>query len=272
MLGALANLIAIPLTTFVIMPAEALALAFDLVGLGAPFWWVTGKALSLLLLVAHKVAAHPLAVWTLPGFSAVPFAIVILGGLWLLIWRTGARWWGLAPLLGGAAAIAAMPAPDLLVTGDGRHMAVRQADGRIALLRGRAGDYVRDVMGSAAGEGGGAGVGEAMVALEDVPAARCSRDMCVVRIAGRERDWNILATLSGLRVPYRALIDACSRADIVVADRTLPLACAPRWLKLDRARLRTAGGVAVYLDRRAIRTVHEVGDRHPWVPQPPAKR
>ena len=34
--GALANVVAIPLTTFVIMPLEALALLFDLVGLGAP--------------------------------------------------------------------------------------------------------------------------------------------------------------------------------------------------------------------------------------------
>jgi len=35
--GALANVVAIPLTTFVIMPLEALALLFDLFGLGAPF-------------------------------------------------------------------------------------------------------------------------------------------------------------------------------------------------------------------------------------------
>src|SRR3546814_7947867 len=35
--GALANVVAIPLTTFVIMPFEALALLFDSVGLGAPF-------------------------------------------------------------------------------------------------------------------------------------------------------------------------------------------------------------------------------------------
>src|SRR3546814_2980090 len=34
--GALANIVAIPLTTFVVMPAEALALVFDAGGLGAP--------------------------------------------------------------------------------------------------------------------------------------------------------------------------------------------------------------------------------------------
>ncbi|MEO5494690.1 MAG: ComEC/Rec2 family competence protein [Sphingomonas sp.] len=43
--GAFANIVAIPLTTFVIMPAEALALALalDAIGLGAPFWWVTAR-------------------------------------------------------------------------------------------------------------------------------------------------------------------------------------------------------------------------------------
>ncbi|WP_204272874.1 ComEC/Rec2 family competence protein, partial [Enterobacter hormaechei] len=34
--GALANIVAIPLTTFVIMPLEALALLLDLIGLGDP--------------------------------------------------------------------------------------------------------------------------------------------------------------------------------------------------------------------------------------------
>lgn len=264
MLGALANLVAIPLTTFIIMPAEALALALDLAGLGAPFWWIAGKALALLLHVAHKVAAHPLAVWTFPLFSPAPFVILMLGGLWLLIWRTGARWWGLVPVAGAAVVIAAMPAPDLLVTGDGHHVALRLADGRIALLRGRAGDYVREVMGSAAGEGGGAEAGAVMVALEELPGARCSRDLCVVRIAGEMRDWEILATRTRQMVPWRPFVEACARADIVISDRTLPRGCAPRWLKLDRAHLRRTGGMALYLDRQTWRSVRQPGDRHPW--------
>jgi competence protein ComEC len=55
MLGAVANLIAIPLTTFVVMPFEALALAMDAAGAGAPAWWVVERALGLLLWVAHHV-------------------------------------------------------------------------------------------------------------------------------------------------------------------------------------------------------------------------
>ena len=54
--GALANLVAIPLTTFVIMPAEAAALLLDPVGLGAPFWVIAGGAIGFLLDLAHWVS------------------------------------------------------------------------------------------------------------------------------------------------------------------------------------------------------------------------
>src|SRR5262249_41368456 len=43
--GVGANIIAIPLTTFVIMPLEAGALALDAVGAGPPLWWLTGLAI-----------------------------------------------------------------------------------------------------------------------------------------------------------------------------------------------------------------------------------
>ncbi|OYW87866.1 MAG: hypothetical protein B7Z20_03970, partial [Sphingobium sp. 32-64-5] len=53
--------------------------------------------------------------------------------------------------------------------------------------------------------------------------------------------------------------------DIVVSERRLPAACAPRWLKLDRAALRETGGVAVYLRQEKWRGVRQPGDRHPWI-------
>jgi competence protein ComEC len=55
--GVAANLVAIPLTTFLIMPLEAGALFLDVAGLGAPLWWAAGQALVLLLWIAHEVAS-----------------------------------------------------------------------------------------------------------------------------------------------------------------------------------------------------------------------
>ncbi|HEX8064786.1 MAG TPA: ComEC/Rec2 family competence protein, partial [Allosphingosinicella sp.] len=144
--GALANIVAIPLTTFAIMPLEALALLFDLGGLGAPFWWLAGAALDLLLALAHAVAAAPGAVARMPAMPAAAFVLMLGGGLWLALWRARWRRWGFAPIAAGAAAALLAPAPDLLVTGDGRHLAIRDGSGELALLRGRAGDYVRDLL------------------------------------------------------------------------------------------------------------------------------
>ncbi len=149
--GALANVIAIPLTTFVIMPAEALALFFDSVGLGAPFWWVAEQALKGLIALAHAVAGTPGAVATLPVFPRWGFALAIAGGFWLLLWSTRWRRWGAVPLIVGMATLLIQPRPDVLITGDGRHIAAALPDGGYALLRDRAGDYIRDTMAEAAG-------------------------------------------------------------------------------------------------------------------------
>ncbi len=280
-LGAFANMIAIPLTTFVIMPAEAAALALDMVGMGAPLWWITGEALGVLLALAHRVASAPFAQWALPHFGATPFAMVLLGGLWSILWQTRARLLGLALSALGGAMMAMAQAPDLLLTGDGRHLAVRQADGSLALLRGRAGDYVRDMLAKSAGEGDaasgkterGGGSEETREALwsplGEARNARCSRDLCSVLVQGEGRDWLIVATQSRVRVPWAALTELCGRADIVISDRRLPAACKPRWLKLDRARLSETGGVAVYLDQERWVSVRAPADQHPWIIRPP---
>lgn len=255
--GALANIVAIPFTTFVIMPLEALALALDSVGLGGGAWWLTARALELLLWLAHRVSSAPGAVAALPAMPGGAFVLIAGGGLWLALWRTRWRIAGAAPILVGIGWALATPAPDLLVTGDGRHLAIRLG-GTMALLRDRAGDYTRDTL----AENGGV-EGEPSW-LTDRPEARCSRDLCLVARSAGGRRWTILATRSAYLVPAGRLIAACNQADIVVSERRLPARCRPRWLRLDRPALARTGGVAVTLATGHVRTVLTPGDAHPW--------
>jgi len=257
--GALANIVAIPLTTFVIMPLEALALALDFLELGAPAWWLAGQALTLLLWIARVVGAAPGAVAALPAMPGGAFGLMVGGGLWLALWRTRWRRLGLGPIAVGAAWALVTPPPDLLVTGDGRHVALRTPDGAVALLRDRAGDYTRDML----AENGGA-EGEPLL-LAEQPGARCSRDVCVVAARTATRTWRILATRSAYLVPVRDLIAQCRAADIVISERRLPRGCDPRWLRLDRATLARTGGVSVTLSTGRVATVYQAGDAHPWV-------
>ncbi len=253
--GALANVVAIPLTTFVIMPAEALALLFDSVGLGAPFWWVTEKALALLIGLAHLVADAPGAVATLPRFPSGGFAIAVAGGLWVLIWRTRWRWWGAVPLAVGMATLLVQPRPDLLITGDGRNIAAAAPDGSYALLRDRAGDFVRDTMSEAAG------IDAPLGALADLDHVDCNTDFCRWQQNGRV----VLASRGRDKIEGSDMAPACAAADVVISDRWLPRECVGRWLTIDRDSLATSGGLAIYLGEKpkAVATL-DAGDGHPW--------
>jgi competence protein ComEC len=257
--GALANLVAIPLTTFIIMPAEALALALDTAGLGAPLWWITGRAIDLLLALAHLTAAAPGAVFRLPLMPGGAALTMLAGGLWLLLWARRHRWLGLAAMLGGALWAVVTPPPDLIVTGDGRHVAVRDPAGDYAGIRAGHGGFVDLMLADAVARD------EPLASLALSPDARCSPDACLVTITRNGRTWRLLATRTDLMMPFQPLIAACAAADIVVSDRRLPAACRPRWIKLDQPALVRSGGVAIRLRHApwlepAIRS----GDRHPW--------
>jgi competence protein ComEC len=256
--GVGANIIAIPLTTFVIMPFEAGALLLDAVGWGRPLWWLCGLAIEGLLRLAHAVSASRGAVALLPSMPDWAYGLMIGGGLWLCLWTTRARLAGWVPIFVGAVAAALSPTPDLLVTGDGRHLAVVQ-DGTPLLLRDRAGDYVRQLFAEASGFDG------EPENLGSRPYSACSRDSCVALVRRNGTEWRVLATRSATPIDWASIVRACADADIVVSDRRLPRGCTPRWLKLDSPALRRTGGLAIYLDPRP--RVDSVSDRlgaHPW--------
>jgi competence protein ComEC len=257
--GAFANIIAIPLTTFVIMPLEALALLFDTVGLGAPFWWLTGISMEALLGLSRHVASVPGTQAALASVPVAAFSLIIGGGLWLMLWHSRVRLAGLVPIVVGAVWALMTPPPDLLITGDGMHMAVRSADGTLSTLRPRAGDYVRSVLSERAGM-----IGE-LDDLDVLPGADCSTDICRVTLRRGDRGWRVLATRSRYILPYAEFRAECARADIVVSDRRLPPWCRPRWFKADRALLAKTGGIAVTLASGRVETVAEGEGAHPWV-------
>lgn len=265
LLGAFANLVAIPLTTFVVMPLEALALLLDVAGLGAPAWWLTQQALNLLLSLAHAVAASPMATLLAPTMGMALFALTVVGLLWCLLWRTGWRWLGLAPVAVGVVATLLAAPPDILVTGDGRHVAVRTDEG-MAILRDRAGDYVRDVLSENAGYDG------ELAAIDTLPGARCSNDLCALHLKRADRIWRLLFTRSAVLIGRRDFARDCAAADIVISDRGLPYWCRPRWLKIDRRLLSHTGGLSISLKTGEVQTVNRAGDAHPWIARPRPSR
>lgn len=255
--GAFANIIAIPLTTFVIMPLEAIALLLDPLGIAAPFYWLLKGTLAGLIGLATHVAALPGGVALSPTMPRIAFGLMLLGGLWLALWRGRIRLAGLLPIALGAGLAMLAPAADVLVTGDGRHAAVLGRDGQVHMLRAHAGDYVREVMMDASA----ATLAEP---LDNSPIARCGPDACVADIWKDGRRLRLLATRSPVFIDRALFEPACRSADIVISDRRLPQWCMPQWLKADRALLARTGGLTIHAGSGRVRTVAEDGGDHPW--------
>jgi competence protein ComEC len=184
---------------------------------------------------------------------------MVAGGIWLCLWSTRLRLLGIAPFAAGALGAWMTPTPDLLVTGDGRHLAVVDRDGTPLILRDPAGDYVRSLLAEASGYDADPGD------LGSRPYSDCSRDSCVALLSKDSAEWRLLATRSAYRIDWVTITTGCAQADIVVSDRRLPRGCQPRWLKLDRSALARTGGLAIYLGSNPrVDTVAERVGRHPW--------
>ena len=264
--GALANVIAIPLTTLASMPLIALALLADGVGAGAPFWWLAGKSLELLLALAHWTAAIPGAVTMLPSMGRGAFALFLAGGLWLALWQSRVRLWGLVPALIGLLLLSQVRAPDLLISGDGRHVGIMgEAPGELLVLRESRSGYTRDNLIESAGMNGETRL------IEDWPGARCNRDFCALSVEREGRQWQLLIGRGTDYVAERALAAACERADIVIAPRYLPYSCHPRWIKADRRMLDQSGGLTIDLTTAEMLSVADDQGQHGWW-KPPADR
>ena len=127
--GIAANMVAVPVTGFWIMPwavATLLLMPLGLEGLGLiPLSW----GIDVVIWVAEEVAAWHGAVVLLPAMPIWSLGLISLGGLWLCIWRRRQRWLGVGGIILGLAGMLTTNSPDLLVDGSGRLLATATKDG-----------------------------------------------------------------------------------------------------------------------------------------------
>ena len=226
--GVLANFVAIPLTEFVVMPRLMLSLLLDVIGLAAPVYWLLGKSMDLRVFIAAQVSSWPASLCKLPLIAPLGYGLLVIGGLWVCLWQGRWRSLGVFPAALGVVLSLSAPPPDLLISADGRQLALllgtgEVGAGRLAMLRERDGSYIRDMWRNAA-------AAPADAALADLPCADASQGACVADIAGRGRGyhWRRLATLSKDLVARADFASACAAADIVVSNRKMPAWCVPR--------------------------------------------
>ncbi len=131
-----ANLVAVPITATLVMPAGLIALALMPLHLEALALVPMGWGISAILWVAHSVTSWPAATMEVPPIPPWGLVVFSLGLAWLGIWRSRLRIWGIVPMVVGLfiAPLLATP-PDILVSADARLVAV-SAGGQVALWKG----------------------------------------------------------------------------------------------------------------------------------------
>jgi competence protein ComEC len=135
--GLIANLLAMPVISFIIMPAALFSVLLMPFGYDAFGWQVMGFGIELMLAIARWVAALPGAEGRVAAFGSGALLCATAGLLVLTLPASRLRLAG-APLLAVGLLLAlGASRPDVLVEAEGRVVAVRGADGRLSILDAR---------------------------------------------------------------------------------------------------------------------------------------
>lgn len=253
--GVLSNLIAIPITSFWVMPWSLIAYALMPFGLEAPALIAMNWGDRAVIWTAEFFGRLPWASLTVPAMPVEGFAVLVLGGIWLCIWTRRWRWLGLLPVLAGLASSALVTRPDVLVAGDGSVTAVRTPDGRLS-VSGKTGGRVTETWRERDGE---------RSAADPWPVAggwtkggrslNCDALGCLYRVQGR--------TVALPRLPD-ALDEDCGMADAVVTT-AVARGCRAGAV-VDRWALRHEGAhsLRVTADGIEVETVRGIRGDRPW--------
>jgi competence protein ComEC len=252
--GIAANLIAVPLSGILIMPAAVISVVLMPFGLDRYALLPMGWGVDWVIDVAHRVAHWQGAVIAVPAMPVLSLALITLGCLWLFFWLQRWRWYGLGAVAAGIVVALVSRPPDLLVSSDGRLTAIRTEEGRL-LLSHSATNLVSETW---VARGGGAEPGSfASAAAAPDSALTCDGEGCVYRAAGQ------LVALSRTR---RALEDDCRLATVLIATIPLRRTCPSPRLVIDRFDLWRNGAYALWLAGGRIEAVSDRQRRglRPW--------
>jgi competence protein ComEC len=254
--GVIANLVAVPLTGFWVMPMGMVALLLMPFGLDAPFWHLAARGCDGILWIAHTVAAWPHAVLVTRAMPIAALIAIALGLVALCLLRSRARVAGLVPVLGGLATLFFVTTPDLLVGGDAKLLAVKNEAGDYHLSSLRASKLAAETWLRRNGQAEAV----SFPAPEDaaLPFFACDGAGCIYRRAGK----TVALTFNG-----EALREDCANADLVVSLVPIRRGCRDA-VTVDRFDLWRGGTHAIRIEPDGALHIETVaatlGDR-PWV-------
>jgi competence protein ComEC len=257
----LANMVAVPLTALWVMPAGLIALLLMPLHLEVLALEPMGWGAQAVIWVARATAALPEATFRVPHIPAWGLCLFSLGLAWLGLWRTQRRLAGVLVMAAGLVSPVFDHPPDMLVSDDGRLIAMRTGQGAFLQQTQGGSKFVRDSW----AQYWAVKSFQPMDAVD--PVISCRDDACLLRPYA-DRPGAMLAR--GGRHP-----DFCAQVSVTVSAEPARGLCPRPWPQLvDRFTVWRNGSAAIWLEPGGARIVtdrSERGDR-PWVPPPPRPR
>jgi competence protein ComEC len=252
--GLVANLIAVPLSSFVTMPAAVagcflMPFGFEQVPLKLAEW-----SILVIIKTAQVVAAWPHALYHADAWPVWILVLMSMGGLWICLWREKIRWLGILPIMAGVILTPLSPRADVLASEGGKIFAVRDDNGILHISSGTSEKFVSQSWIEREAEPG-------YDFWPEGNAVSCDSEACLYRHKGH--------TVSFIRA-YTGLEKDCAEADIVISH--LPIKrhlCPQPRLLLDKWTLTDKGAHALYFEKDGgirIRTVYDERGERPWAP------
>lgn len=254
--SVLGNLLTLTLVSFWIMPIIVLLLL--LLPFGLEGWLILPLKYGVIgmIRIGEWVASLPNAVVDIPPLSVGWLAVCALGGLWLCLWRGRWRDVGWIGVIAGFISLLFYQPPDVLLSEDGKKIAVRSGEDGMWMLRGRPEGFQQEQWLRFA----------RVASFEKAPkqpvdgALACDAHGCRYAWAAE--------TLSFV-YDREALQEDCAESDLIIV---------PEWSVygnprkrceakiLDRRWLLNAGGAAIRMTDEGmhIRTVRDATGQRPW--------
>ncbi len=231
--GVIANLLAMPVVSVMVMPMGILALLMMPFGLDAIFWQLMGAGIDWMIAVVLFVAHLPGAVWHMAAFGTGPLLMATVGLLVICLLRSPLRWSGAVIAVAATLWALAAPHPDILVAGDGTIAAVRGPSGELSFLTsGRDKFAIKEWL---LADGDSRTVNDP--SLKD--GVRCDPVGCTAKLA----DGRLVA----FALSTEAFEEDCARAAVVASPRQSPFEgddC--KATLIDRAAWRAHGATALF--------------------------
>ncbi len=248
--GVIANIVAIPLVSFIILPLGILATILMPFHINQPILYVIEIAINILLQTA-EYTSNVFSTIKISNISNLVLLISTLSFLWLCFWKNNTRWFAIIGYISAIIIFINTDTPDILI--NQKHAAVKGPNNQIYFLKKTRKNFISNSWINIYGQ-------ESILTYKDyVNTANsfitCDNNNCIYK-----NNNHVIAFISN----NNDLHKICDAADLIVqtSDKISNISCNKKLIKFED--LKNSGTHEVYLKKDKVITVKQSIGNRPW--------